>query len=103
MLTTVKANMEKAQDILTFCKKRMKSLEKQLKKSNNMDSTTRAHIDHANKEEWTKKELATLSDEQKKRLGELVFHMNPEIRQLGPKSKNKWILILSGIYIRYLR
>ena len=36
MLTTVKANMEKAQDILTFCKKRMKSLEKQLKKSNHM-------------------------------------------------------------------
>ena len=43
----------------------MKSLEKQLKKSNNMDSTTRAHIDHANKEEWTKKELATLSEAKK--------------------------------------
>ena len=51
------------------------------KENNKIDySETRFLLDHENKEKWTAREFATLTNKQKIRLVELVFFMHPEIR-----------------------
>lgn len=59
-------------------------------------------IDRENKIRWTEERMKTMSDDQKIRLLELVYFMNPEVRTLSPGTRDKWIKILSGVYIRYV-
>lgn len=60
-------------------------------------------LDRENKEKWTEEQYSKMTDQQKVRLVELVYHMNPEVQKLSIPVRNKWIKILSGIYIRYIR
>jgi len=52
-----------------------------------------------NKEKWTQEQYTSMTDQQKCRLVELVYHMNPDIKLLKPKTRDMWVKILSGIYI----
>lgn len=59
-------------------------------------------LERENKEKWTEEQYKKMTDEQKIRLVELVYHMNPDIKMLSESVRKIWIKILSGIYIRYL-
>lgn len=59
-------------------------------------------IDRENKIKWTEERFRAMSEDQKVRLLELVYYMNPEIKELSPTVRDKWIKILSGVYIRYV-
>lgn len=60
-------------------------------------------IHREQQEKWTKEKLASMTEEQKTQLINLVKYVNPQIFEIkNDFARNSWIRILAGVYLRML-